>query len=353
MSLYAEYRTRYPEIIANLEHARANDRFSHAFLIRCNDPAQGREFAVVAAQICGCPHSEAGIPDPDCHFCRRLESGTYPESHLLTPQGKMFQIRVGDAENPEPNTIRRFLYDLSLTASTLYPLKLGIIHHADRMNAQAQNALLKTLEEPARDTLLLLLTANPEALLPTTRSRCQLIELPDTGRKIDFAGMKELCRILFRAAFSHGTDPAGAEQEAVELIELFGTIQAAAEERSRADFAAELEVAKNLEDPVFLKNLENRRADAASGNYMLIRNEYLAAIHAFFGQIYLLSQGVEIEDLPHPELFEELVLPTPISPEHGRKLLAEAEELLRTLRFNVNEALALRTFAISLPLAGK
>ncbi|MGF1450951.1 MAG: DNA polymerase III subunit gamma/tau, partial [Opitutales bacterium] len=55
------------------------------------------------------------------------------------------------------------------------------IYEADRMNSQTANAFLKTLEEPPRGTTLLLLTERPYALLPTIRSRCMNVRLPDVG----------------------------------------------------------------------------------------------------------------------------------------------------------------------------
>ncbi len=350
MSLYSEYRNLFPEIITNLENARNSGRLAHAFLIRSDNIKTACDFALVLAQIYACPRHNAGRPDTDCNVCRKLESGTYPEIHTLTPQGKKFQIRVGEIDKPEPNTVRSFLYDLSLTASSLYPIKIGMIINADRMNPQAQNALLKTLEEPAGDTVIILVTTNASSLLPTTRSRCQIIELPGEGSRICFAGAEKLFDILFDLTFSCGGDLADAENLAAALIGLFDDIHRAAEEKSKADFARQFEIAGQIEDPVYLKTLEERRSNAASGNYMQIRQEYLSGIHSFFAQLYMLTSGVAFDDLPDNGIFAGREIP-PVSAEKSARLLQEADTLLYTLLFNVNETLALRTFAISVALA--
>ena len=80
------------------------------------------------------------------------------------------------------------------------------------------------------------------------------------------------------------------------------------------------------------------------------RGAFLSAIAAFASQIYLLSRGAAMEDLPNPELFDGIALPEKIDPAEGERILREAEELQRVLRFPVNEELALRSFAVNLTL---
>ena len=179
MNSLAEMEKRLPEVIASLTAARANGRLAHAFMIVSESEVTRREFAAVLAQIAACPHPDpSGRPDLSCPVCRSLEKGTYLDLHQLGPVGKMYQIRVGELNNPEPNTLRSFMNELYLTGNTEGG-KVGMIHEADRMNRESQNALLKTLEEPPRETTLILCTANPGALLATTRSRCQQLRLPD------------------------------------------------------------------------------------------------------------------------------------------------------------------------------
>ncbi|MCQ2378084.1 MAG: hypothetical protein MJ016_02595 [Victivallaceae bacterium] len=346
MNFLATYAAPYPAEVARLCRARNAGRFGHSFLIRCDDPEIRREFAVVLAQIGGCPRPRDGAPDLSCPYCRKLEENVYPEWHSLTPCGKMYQIRVGESDNPEPNTMRSFLHALSLTGSEVFPVKIGVIEDADRLNSQAQNALLKTLEEPPRSTLIMLLTANVSALLPTTRSRCRLISLPTARRALAFA--EELFGVLSRLVAHRDGDLGAAEEAAETLVAIFGRLAEEADAQSEADFAAQMQTAKQLDDPVFVKNLEERRQYAAAGIYMRRRGHMLAALHTFAAECYMLGNGIAFADLPHPEAFTEG--PVAMDLARGKKILAEAETLLATLRFNVPEELALRTFAVNVAM---
>ena len=351
MSLYAEYRRRLPGLVASLESARAGGRFAHSFLVSCPDFTVRREFAVVLAELAGCRTvGPGGAPDPDCDYCRRLEAGTYPEFHTLSPMGKMYFIKVGDRVNPEPNTLRSFLNRFGFTATAAAPRKIGVIYEADRMNDEAQNALLKTLEEPPPDTTLILCTANPAALLPTTRSRCQIVKLPDQGCRFDFEGAPQLFKALFDCCFAAERDLVTAEAAAQSILEISGRLSAVAEASAEQDFADEMELVGQLDDAAMLKRIAARRDDAAKGEYMRRRGVFVSAIYTFCAQIYLLSCGVPFADLPNPEVFDGLRPPEQISLTRGEFVLREAEELRYTLLFNVSEELALRSFAVNLSL---
>jgi DNA polymerase-3 subunit delta' len=350
MSLYAEFRRRVPTLMRCLENARANGRFAHSFLVCCSDPEVRRDFAVVLAELAGCRGAAAGVPDPDCDYCRRLEAGTYPEFHTLSPMGKMYFIKVGDRVNPEPNTLRSFLNRFDFTATAAAPRKIGVIYEADRMNDEAQNALLKTLEEPPPDTTLILCTANPASLLPTTRSRCQIVKLPDNGCRFDFDGAPRLFKALFDCCFSSDRDLVTAEAAVQSILEISGGLSAVAEAAADEEFASEMELVGQLDDSAMLKRLAVRRDDAAKGEYMRQRGRFVSAIYTFCAQLYLLSCGVAFADLPNPEVFDGLRPPENITLRQGEFVLREAEELEHTLLFNVSEELALRSFAVNLAL---
>ena len=102
--------------------------------------------------------------------------GRHPDLFELRPQGKMRFIKIGSESDKigadwPPNTMRRLLRDISQTSS-MGGNKVALIYEADRMNASAANAFLKTLEEPPKGTTIFMLTARPNDLLDTIRSRC-------------------------------------------------------------------------------------------------------------------------------------------------------------------------------------
>lgn len=347
MSLYSQYSERYPELVKCLGNARKHGRFAHAFLVCSPDPDIRREFSIVLAQIAGCPESQkTGVPDCVCPYCLKMADQSYSELHTLSPMGKMFQIKVGERVNPEPNTLRHFIAAFHLTSTSVFSRKIGMIFEADRMNDEAQNALLKTLEEPPPETTLILSTGNPSSLLPTTISRCQLIPLPGNICEYRFAGVEELFAAMENLCFGRrGLVP--AENAAKIMIRTANGLAEAAKNKTAEQFAEQIAAASMVEDPAYHKRLEERINDAASGQYMQERRFFLSAIFTFCQQVYLLSQGIEFSQLPNPEVFISGA-PGNVSPEYGAKVLKEAEELASTLRFNVPEELALRTFAVNL-----
>jgi DNA polymerase III subunit delta' len=157
-------------VAAPLTRAEQEGRFPHALLISGAAGVGKRTLALRLAQWLLC--SERG---PDLTACGRCDqcqlgaSGAHPDVHWISP--------LEDKRNIAVDQIRELTRDL-----VLKPLRASaraaILTPADSMNVAAQNALLKTLEEPVGTTYLLLLAANPTKLLPTVRSRCQAVQVP-------------------------------------------------------------------------------------------------------------------------------------------------------------------------------
>ncbi len=348
MSLYSDYSKRFGDLINCLVNARNSGRLSHAFLIHSPDPVVRRDFAKIVMLISGCRDFRNGHPDNSCRFCTRILNDTYADCQSVYPVGKMYQIKVGERVNPEPNTLRYLLEHIAYTSGS--HRKFGLIHDADRLNVEAQNALLKTLEEPPPETTMILTAANPSALLPTTRSRCQLLELPDNKYRFEFPGVKETCSAVYELCFQCGCDLVRIENAAQKLIKIASSLAESAKENAEGEFTELADAAKRSEDAVFIKRIESRKQDAASGAYIRDRRSFIAAITTFCSQIFLLANGADIKSLPNCELFDHLALPTAIDQVRAAVILKEAEELEYTLRFNVNDELALRTFAVNIAM---
>jgi len=151
-----------------LEASFASGRLAHAILLRGERLEALEE---VALALAGALLNAPG---------RAL---SHPDLFTLRPAKKARQIRIGERGAEEPNTMRRLLRDLS-QSSNQGGRKVAIVYEADRMNTATANAFLKTLEEPPRDTTLLLLTTRPYALLDTIRSRCFNFRLPSSRQSI-------------------------------------------------------------------------------------------------------------------------------------------------------------------------
>ncbi len=149
-----------------LEQANVTERLGHAPLI-CGPAGLGKRALaewLLARVLCLAPAGEA--PCGKCRSCELLASGSHPDSfRLAIPEDKK--------EIPVDN-VRGLIASLQLTPR-IGPNRVGLIEPAEAMNRNAANALLKTLEEPAENAWLILVSHQPGRLPATIRSRCQKI----------------------------------------------------------------------------------------------------------------------------------------------------------------------------------
>lgn len=151
--------------------------------------------AIVQAWLCEAPVAPAGRACGTCGGCRAVVSGAHPDLHRLMPEELRLRLAPGGSADTDTGDgeggskarrkpsrqIRvdevRAAIDWIVTTSSRGGAKVVLLHPAEAMNVQAANALLKTLEEPPRGARLLLTVSEPAQLLPTVRSRCQVVRL--------------------------------------------------------------------------------------------------------------------------------------------------------------------------------
>ena len=157
----------HKDIIKYIGNAVMEDRVSHAYILNGERGSGKKMLASLFAMTLLC---EKHGPDPcnECHSCIQAESGNHPDIIRVTHE-KPNTISVDDIREQVNNTIDIKPYQ--------GPYKIYIIPEADRMTAQAQNALLKTIEEPPKYAVIFLLTENAELLLQTINSRCVMLKL--------------------------------------------------------------------------------------------------------------------------------------------------------------------------------
>ena len=157
----------HKDIINYIRNAVREDKVSHAYILNGERGAGKKMLANLFAATLLC---EKGGPDPcnECHSCRQAESGNHPDIIKVTHE-KPNSISVDDIREQVNNTIMIKPYQ--------GPYKVYIIPQADMMTPQAQNALLKTIEEPPEYAVIMLLTENADTLLPTINSRCVMLKL--------------------------------------------------------------------------------------------------------------------------------------------------------------------------------
>ena len=157
----------HKDIINYIRNAVTENKVSHAYILNGERGSGKKMLANLFATTLLC--EEQG-PDPcnACHSCHQAESGNHPDIIRVTHE-KPNTISVDD--------IRRQVNEDIQIKPYQGPYKIYIIAEADLMTVQAQNALLKTIEEPPAYAVIFLLTENAEALLPTITSRCVMLKL--------------------------------------------------------------------------------------------------------------------------------------------------------------------------------
>ena len=155
----------HDRIVEVLRRSLRSGKTAHSYLFE-GVPGCGRKksaLTLIQALFCtALPDDACGI----CSSCRKIESGNHPDIHLIAP--------LPDKRDISIDQLREMQHILSLRPYES-PRKACIIDPAERMSVGAANSLLKTLEEPPGNALIILLTENAGMLLPTVRSRCQLI----------------------------------------------------------------------------------------------------------------------------------------------------------------------------------
>ena len=159
----------HKNIIQYIENAVKTDKVSHAYILNGEKGSGKRLLANLFAMSLQCQNrDEDGDACGKCQSCKQAASNNQPDIIRVTHE-KPNTISIDDIREQINNDIVIKPY------SSKY--KIYIVPDADMMSVQAQNALLKTIEEPPAYAVILLLTSNADALLPTISSRCVTLNL--------------------------------------------------------------------------------------------------------------------------------------------------------------------------------
>lgn len=169
------------------------DRLLHAYLAVGPDGEDRARFVnqLAAALVCD---GSGQVPCGHCPQCRKAEKGIHPDIlHIYRPEDKtVFPV----------DTIRDICADAIVVPNDARR-KVYILHEAERMNPAAQNALLKTLEEPPAHCCFILPIADPTFLLTTIRSRCAELRVPGAREEIPQAAQDAAAAFL--SAWEHSS----------------------------------------------------------------------------------------------------------------------------------------------------
>ena len=299
-----------------LRRAYGSDRLGHAYLL-----VGGRSAMDLAAQIAGLTVGNAG--DPLAH----------PDVHLIEPESKSRRIVI--------EQIRDLEGALRLRASRDGGRKVGIIRDADRLQIQASNAFLKTLEEPPAQSLLLLLSAHPESLPDTIVSRCIRVTLLDGAapeRTPEEAALVELLA-GYAADRARGVPPSlpiayGLTREFTVLL---GAVRARVQEEQEAALERERKQYGQTTDGSWLGEREGYYKALTEARYVDERARLVELLARWWGDVLRVgAAGGAPEALPGAGELAGAIAPAEIL-----RKLARIDDLRENMDRNIQEALAL------------
>lgn len=157
----------FDDRFAHLAKLHQDRRLPHALLLHGMSGIGKFEFATSVAQFLLCQEPMNNRPCGYCKSCELNAAGSHPDLFFLTPEEPGKQLKVDQVR-----ALNEFIYSTAQQGG----YRVVILNPADSMNIASANALLKMLEEPGSDTLLLLITSKIGQLLPTIKSRCQHVE---------------------------------------------------------------------------------------------------------------------------------------------------------------------------------
>lgn len=149
--------------IGLLKNAITQKKIASAYLFAGPHNIGKQKTALAFTQVLNC-EKEGEDACGQCDTCRQIEYGNYPDFDIIEPDGQFIKI----------DQIKKALDWLSLRQMGK-KTRILVISQAERMNVEAANAFLKNLEEPPSGTSIILLAENPQQLLETIVSRCQLV----------------------------------------------------------------------------------------------------------------------------------------------------------------------------------
>lgn len=232
--------------LRSLQRAIRRERIPHAYIFQGPDGVGKEKLALGLTQLmlCGQP-AELDVPvdraaalgrEPlrtgcgRCEDCRSVLAGSHPDLHMIYRQLNREHpdaaVRNRKGLDIGVDVVRHFVIDKVGLTPTRGRAKLFIVREADRITTQAQNALLKTLEEPPGATAIVLLVTALDRLLPTTLSRCQVVRfdaLPTQFVRRKLAALHpELPaeQLDWHARFADGSIGAGLENVDDDLFNL-------------------------------------------------------------------------------------------------------------------------------------
>ena len=355
--------------IAILQRALAAGKLAHAYIFAGPEGVgkfkTAREWAKLL--LCKNPAMENDFADSCglCQSCRLFEAGSHPDFNSVYKELLEFTRDGKGKKTPVDlpiDVIREFLIAKVPTRPTLSKRKVFVVSEAERLNASSQNALLKSLEEPPEYCSIILLCTRMERLLPTTRSRCQIIRFGpiDEDRiieKLTEMGIEQKQACYF-ARLSQGSLGQACRWAQLELADanLYQTKEQLLNSLAKYEYAGALDLAQWLLDES--KKIATLWADL---DKTTSRTDINRRAQKTIVQIIIsaLHDAMKLNVIPAKGLinFDQKgriqKLAGRFTPEQAAEKIADCYKTLRWIEHSVNEKLIFEQLLLNLAASGK
>jgi DNA polymerase-3 subunit delta' len=308
-----------------LRRAHERGRLGHAYLISGSPGSGKRGLASDLSNLVASAKSDDVFSSPP------------PGVFLAEPESKSRRIVI--------DQVRALEHALQMRSGNGHR-KVVIISDADRLQPQAANAFLTTLEEPPNDSLLILLSAMPEVLPDTILSRCVAVPLAAAEERTFSEEEEELVRLLGEAANSKGQGIQPAYQLARGFHRLVAQIREAIQDENAAALKRDEARYRNTTDGAWLDEREDYYKALTESQYVRQRARLLEILFLWWSDVLRANTGVARRELPKAKKQIEALASRLKTPEILRRI-RRLEELRDHLGRNIQEALAVEVAFLS------
>jgi DNA polymerase-3 subunit delta' len=326
-----------------LQRSLARGRLGHAYLFTGDSLEELETLARTLAKTLNCsqPVKTSGVATDccdECLNCRKTDNENHADIHWARPESKSRVITI--------DQMRDLMQQIQLKP-TEAGYKIAVIVGADRLNVQAANAFLKTLEEPPKKSVIILLSTEPSRILETILSRCLRLNF-STGVARPLAAEQAYWLQQFSSAAAAGQKSLFGRYRLLDsLLQRLNGIREKVDETlsARSPLEKYADAEKDLRE-----KWEDELKAAIEAEYRRQRGEILLLLQWWFRDVWLhtLAAGEELLHLPQIAGADEVA--QRVSTKQARENLTVMEQTQRLLHSNVQEALALEVGLLKLQL---
>lgn len=326
-----------------LQRSLDRGRLAHGYLFSGGELDELEGLARTLAKTLNCeqpPKRGAGGVALDCCdaclSCRKIDGGNHADVHWARPESKSRIISV--------DQMRELMQQINLKP-TEAEWKVTVIVAADRLNAGAANAFLKTLEEPPSRSVIILVTTEPDRILETIESRCLRLNFGGDGMKRFDAAQVEWLAGFGGTIAAEQTGLLARYRVLGLLLQQLSAVRETIEETLTA--RSPLERYPDAEKDLREKWNDELKA-AIEAEYRRQRGEWLGLIQWWLRDVWLLTLNAGTDLLAFPQLAESVTVARRLTPGQAVENLRTLEATQRLLHTNVQEALAVEVGLLKL-----